>query len=288
MRKEEIATWDGGKSTWGGRVRVFGTVPVSLGAQEIASESDDSVPTSPVHDRYKSGEGYHAVPPPYTGTFMPPKPDLVFNDGPKASEIVTNVTSNFEDEYEIESVPKQKEPSFVLTTEHVKTSRASVKPVEHTKQAENLRTDNQKSKGHKNSWNRKACFVCKSLNHLIKDYDYYEKQMVQKFVWNNAMRVNHHNSARMSHPHSNRNVVPTIVLNKSGHVSLNVAIPVSTAVPQTTVKRPRPVKHVVHKAHSPIRRPINHIPTTKTSNFNQKVTIVKVNKVNAVQGTKRN
>nr|GEZ97019.1 hypothetical protein [Tanacetum cinerariifolium] len=36
MRKEEIASWDGGKSTWGGQVRVFGTVPVVLGAQEIA------------------------------------------------------------------------------------------------------------------------------------------------------------------------------------------------------------------------------------------------------------
>nr|GEV42861.1 hypothetical protein [Tanacetum cinerariifolium] len=38
MRKEEIASWDGGKSTWGGRVRVFGTVSVSLGAQEIVWE----------------------------------------------------------------------------------------------------------------------------------------------------------------------------------------------------------------------------------------------------------
>nr|GFD61816.1 hypothetical protein [Tanacetum cinerariifolium] len=36
MRKEEIASWDGSKSTWGGQVRVFGIVPVSLGAQEIA------------------------------------------------------------------------------------------------------------------------------------------------------------------------------------------------------------------------------------------------------------
>nr|GEU51811.1 ribonuclease H-like domain-containing protein [Tanacetum cinerariifolium] len=45
-----------------------------------SSESDDSVPTSLVHDRYKSGEGYHAIPPPYTGTFMPSKPDLVFYD----------------------------------------------------------------------------------------------------------------------------------------------------------------------------------------------------------------
>nr|GEV27241.1 hypothetical protein [Tanacetum cinerariifolium] len=36
-----------------------------------------SMSTSPVHDRYKSGEGYHAVPPPYTGTFMPPKPGFL-------------------------------------------------------------------------------------------------------------------------------------------------------------------------------------------------------------------
>nr|GEX66409.1 ribonuclease H-like domain-containing protein [Tanacetum cinerariifolium] len=95
------------------------------------------------------------------------------------------------------------------------------------------------------------------------DCDYYEKQMVQKPMWNNAMRVNHQNSVRMTHPHSNRNVVPTAVLT-------------------------RPVKHVVNKAHSPIRRPINHRPVTKNSNFNKKVTTVEVNKVNVVQGTKDN
>nr|GEW89948.1 ribonuclease H-like domain-containing protein [Tanacetum cinerariifolium] len=50
-----------------------------------------SMPTSPVHDRYKSGEGYHVVPPPYTGTFMPPKPDLVFHDAFTASETVLTV-----------------------------------------------------------------------------------------------------------------------------------------------------------------------------------------------------
>nr|GEZ05215.1 hypothetical protein [Tanacetum cinerariifolium] len=36
MRKEEIASWDGGRSTWGGRDRGFGTVSVVLGAQKIA------------------------------------------------------------------------------------------------------------------------------------------------------------------------------------------------------------------------------------------------------------
>nr|GEU38470.1 hypothetical protein [Tanacetum cinerariifolium] len=56
-----------------------------------SSESNESVPTSPVHDRYKSGERYHVVPPPSTGAFMPPKPDLVFHDAPTASETVPNV-----------------------------------------------------------------------------------------------------------------------------------------------------------------------------------------------------
>nr|GEV22357.1 hypothetical protein [Tanacetum cinerariifolium] len=32
-------------------------------------------------------DGYHVVPPPYTGTFMPPKPDLVSNTAPTAIEI---------------------------------------------------------------------------------------------------------------------------------------------------------------------------------------------------------
>nr|GEZ67301.1 hypothetical protein [Tanacetum cinerariifolium] len=57
----------------------------------ISSESDVNMPPSLVHDMYKSGEGYHAVPPPYTGTFMPSKPDLVFYDSPTANEIVSTV-----------------------------------------------------------------------------------------------------------------------------------------------------------------------------------------------------
>nr|GEU40546.1 hypothetical protein [Tanacetum cinerariifolium] len=36
IRKEEIASWDGGNSTWGGQVRVFGTVPVYVRVQERA------------------------------------------------------------------------------------------------------------------------------------------------------------------------------------------------------------------------------------------------------------
>nr|GEZ48599.1 ribonuclease H-like domain-containing protein [Tanacetum cinerariifolium]GFA74626.1 ribonuclease H-like domain-containing protein [Tanacetum cinerariifolium] len=235
-------------------------------------ESDVSVPTSLVHDRYKSGEGYHVVPPPYTGTFMPSKLDLVFLDAPTVSETVPTVlniepsttkptkvmsqsnrpsapiiedwVSDSEDESEGEPMPTQKAPSFVQTFEHVKTPRTPVKPVEHPKQAENLRKDIPKSRGHKHNWNRKACFVCKSVNHLIKDCDYYEKKMVQKHVWNHALRVNHQNSAWITHPYSYKHVVPTSVLTRSRLVPLNAARPVTTDVPQTTVQHQRPVTHI--------------------------------------------
>nr|GEX61018.1 ribonuclease H-like domain-containing protein [Tanacetum cinerariifolium] len=51
-------------------------------------ESDVSMSGSLIYDRYQSGIGYHAVPPPYTRTFMPPKPDLVFHDAPNVNEII--------------------------------------------------------------------------------------------------------------------------------------------------------------------------------------------------------
>nr|GFB30986.1 hypothetical protein [Tanacetum cinerariifolium] len=47
------------------------------------SESDcDRWPSSNQYDRFVLSCGYHAVPPPVTGTFMPPKPDLVFHTPP--------------------------------------------------------------------------------------------------------------------------------------------------------------------------------------------------------------
>nr|GEY36792.1 putative ribonuclease H-like domain-containing protein [Tanacetum cinerariifolium] len=53
----------------------------------FTSETDESFPAKPIYDRYQSGDGYHVVPPPYTGTFMPPKPDLVFHDAPNVNEL---------------------------------------------------------------------------------------------------------------------------------------------------------------------------------------------------------
>nr|GFC20229.1 hypothetical protein [Tanacetum cinerariifolium] len=105
-----------------------------------------------------TSEGYHAVPPPYTGNFMPPKPDLVLADEHVVSESVTSLPniaknkvktsettlknvstliikdwiSDSEDEDEIETESNQIKLSFakvkfVKPTEHVKSPRKSIK-----------------------------------------------------------------------------------------------------------------------------------------------------------------
>nr|GEX16680.1 retrovirus-related Pol polyprotein from transposon TNT 1-94 [Tanacetum cinerariifolium] len=177
---------------------LFIEVSGSESTQEIPSNdlkemSEEDVQNIPVYDRYQSGEGYHAIPPPYTRTFMPPKPDLVFHDAPNVNETIHNAfnvelsptkhdkdlshrpsapiiedwVSDSEDEFEAD--PSQNDPSFVQPTKQVKTHRPSVKPVEHSITPANYKTDIPKLKSHRNSRNRKACFVCRSLTYLIKD-----------------------------------------------------------------------------------------------------------------------
>nr|GEX34128.1 hypothetical protein [Tanacetum cinerariifolium] len=227
----------------------------------ISSDSDVSLPTSLVHYRYKSREGYHAVPPHYIGKFMPLKPDLFFHDAPTTNETIHTVLNvkpsttkpskdlsqsnrifspiikdwvfDSEDESDGGPMPTEKAPSFVQTSEHRKNPRLYVKPVKHLIPAENRKKNILKSRGHRHSWNRKAYFVCKSLTHLFKDYDYYKNKIFQKPVNNHEMRGNHHHYARMTHPHPYRHVVPTIVLTRSKLVPLTVARPVITVVPQT-------------------------------------------------------
>nr|GEW44651.1 hypothetical protein [Tanacetum cinerariifolium] len=43
-----------------------------------SSRSSNSSTKSEIMDKCKTGLGYNVVPPPYTGSFMPPKPDLVY------------------------------------------------------------------------------------------------------------------------------------------------------------------------------------------------------------------
>nr|GEV82771.1 putative ribonuclease H-like domain-containing protein [Tanacetum cinerariifolium] len=153
--------------------------------------SDESLPPSPIYDRYQSKYRYHAVPPPYTRTFIPPKPDLVFHNAPNVNETV-HTAFNAE-----------------LSLTKPNTDLSSVKPVETSILASNLMTAIPKSKSHGNNMNSKACFVCKSLTYLIKDCDYHEQNMAQTPARNHAPRGNHQKYARMTLSNPQRHVVPT-------------------------------------------------------------------------------
>nr|GEY61623.1 hypothetical protein [Tanacetum cinerariifolium] len=259
--------------------------------------NDKSLPPSPIYDEYQSGNGYHVVPPPYIGTFMLPKPDLVFNNAPNDVEtdhpafnvklsptkpdanlshtrrpsipIIEDLVSDSDDESKTKT---QNVPSFVQPTEQVK---SPIHFVQHVKTSIPPKTAIPKPTSNGKCRNRKACFMCKSLDHLIKDCDYHEKKMAQPTARTHAQRGNHKHYARMSLPNPQRHVVPTAVLTQSKLIPLNIVRPVSTVVPKISVTRPRQAKNIVTKTNSPPRRHINRSPSPKASNSPPRVTTVK-------------
>nr|GEW96010.1 putative ribonuclease H-like domain-containing protein [Tanacetum cinerariifolium] len=73
--------------------------------------------------------------------------------------------------------------------------------------------------------NRKACFVYKSLDHLIKYYDYHDLKMAPTPPRNHASKETHQHYARMSLSNPQRYVVPTTVLTQSKLVPINAIRP---------------------------------------------------------------
>nr|GFB69264.1 hypothetical protein [Tanacetum cinerariifolium] len=138
--------------------------------------------------------------------------------------IVEDWVSDFEDESKTKAL--QIVPSFVQSSEQVKSPRHSVQHVETSIPAATPKPASQKSASSGKRRNRKACFVCK-------------------------------------------------ILTQSKSVSITAVRPVSAAVPQIKVTRPRHVKPIVTKTNSPIRWHITRSPSQKTSNSSPRVTAVK-------------
>nr|GFB90536.1 hypothetical protein [Tanacetum cinerariifolium] len=212
---------------------------------------------------------------------MPHKPDLVFNTAPipvetnhlafnvqlsptkpeqalsytsrPSAPIIEDWVSNFEEESEPKD-SQQSVPSFAQSSEHVKTPRHSV--------------------------NRKACFVCKSVDHLIKDCDFHAKKMAKPAQRNYANRGYHKQYAPKPLKHS----VPTAVLTQSKPVSNTVVRPVSAVLPYILVTCLRHANQVVTKSKSPIRRKLTCHPSSRTNISPPRVNDVQVPVVSATQG----
>ncbi|GJW47036.1 ribonuclease H-like domain-containing protein [Tanacetum coccineum] len=253
-------------------------------------------------------EGFHAVPPPHTGNYMPSRPDLSF-DGlddsvykTKVSETETSISKTSKD---IVEKPKTVRPSAPIIEDWDTDSdndsvfrpksdqtKPKLTKINFVKSNENVKFVNKENKHrqvgyprksqspneNRRKWNgmmtqklgngfefiKKACFVCGSFNHLIKDYDFHDKKMVEKPVLNNKGRVTV-NTAKQSSPRA--------------ATSISTARPVNNAAPKSKVNDALPKTYSYFKDHSLVRRDFNQKSAAKTNNLNEKVKTVRVDNV---------
>ncbi|GJV81904.1 putative ribonuclease H-like domain-containing protein [Tanacetum coccineum] len=268
--------------------------------QSKTSESDTQTSNYDSCESNSSAETLESVPEPVVVEPKVVSQPKVWSDAP----IIEEYESDSDDEYVIQPSKEQEKPSFafVNTVKHVKTPRETVKE---------QNTYSPSPKANKRDWNglmskrlglgygftKKACFVCGSFSHLIRDCDFHEKRMAKQVelnkkkgkgtgqgenrpVWNNVQRLNHQNK-----------FVPTAVLTRTGRIPVNTARQnlssqaatrkVNTARPIVNKIRPR---NNFYKSHSPIRRPFNRTTTPRTKFSNQKVNTAEVKAVSAVGG----
>ncbi|GKB45273.1 ribonuclease H-like domain-containing protein [Tanacetum coccineum] len=98
------------------------------------------VDDSPVNDRFKTGEGFHAVPPPYTGNYMPSRPDLSFAGLDDSIYMTKDTDSVFRPKSD-QTKPKFTKINFVKSDENVKSvnKENTHKQVEYPKKSQSPR-----------------------------------------------------------------------------------------------------------------------------------------------------
>nr|GEW59559.1 hypothetical protein [Tanacetum cinerariifolium] len=223
---------------------------------EFNNRSSDEE-NSLANDRFKKGEGYHAVPSPLTRNYMPPKFDLSFaglDDSIykfKISETVTSLTKDKKDAPETSTTcvenPKEDSMSHLIkdcTFHEDKMAKKSVLP-----------NNMGKGTGHNKG----------------------------RLVWNNVQRINHQNK-----------FAPTALFTRSGRIPVSTArlkVTTSTSAPKL-VNTARPKQSVkilksrstFHKSHSPIRRSFYNAIAHSRRNSTERVNTAGSKAVSAVKG----
>ncbi|GKE46731.1 hypothetical protein Tco_1477989, partial [Tanacetum coccineum] len=147
---------------------------ISMNVFEVRSSDEEIIPAN---DRFSKADGYHVVPLPKTGNFLTPRADISFTGLDEyairkkiieskttepqddTSESKTSVTIDDEDDVsEVNTVNPVK-------TNEIQTVKTQVDKIGLISQKEGI--------GFKKI---KACFVCKSTDHLINDCDFYAKK----------------------------------------------------------------------------------------------------------------
>nr|GFA40675.1 hypothetical protein [Tanacetum cinerariifolium] len=188
------------------------------------SESDcDSWPPRNLYDRFVPSGGYHVVPPPIS----PTKPEQDLSSRPSTPIIEDWVFDSEEDD--MPQVSKDV-PSSAQSSELVKSSRHSGSlfqdPIPVAPPVP-LRS-NPHSKGSRRT--KKACFVCKSKDHLMKDCDFHARKLAHRPY---ASKDIHKQYAPVNHSKFPLHKLPTATPSQSQSV---LTTAVRTGNPQQALK----------------------------------------------------
>nr|GEZ93855.1 ribonuclease H-like domain-containing protein [Tanacetum cinerariifolium] len=157
------------------KVQLRDTALVTLRQKlEKAKKERDNLKLNSLYDMFQPSGRYHVVPPLITKTFMPPKPDLVFNTAPTAIE-----TGHHAFNVQLSPTKPEQDLSHITRPSPIETFILAATPAPASPKS----TSSGKRR------NKKTCFVCKSVDHLIKDCDYHAKKMAQPTQRNYAHRV---------------------------------------------------------------------------------------------------
>ncbi|GKF45385.1 hypothetical protein Tco_0131937, partial [Tanacetum coccineum] len=201
----------------------------------------------------------------------------VWSDAP----IIEEYESDSDDENVTVQTKRLDTPSFA--NKQVKTPRENVK---------NQSTHSQKPKVNNKElgqrFTERACFVCGSFSHLIRDCDYHVKlanvQRVNKqnqFVPLAVQTRTGHNPVNTAKASSTNNVSTARQNVNKQTVHTSIALKVNTVKPIANGVRPA---NVFHKTHSPSSRPFKRTTVLRTNFSNQKGYTAKVKEVSTVGG----
>nr|GFC12786.1 hypothetical protein [Tanacetum cinerariifolium] len=218
-------------------------------------------PPSNLYDRFVPSGGYHVVPPPVSGTFMPPKPDLVFYTPPfdENEHLAFNVQL-------ILTKPEQdlsSRPSAPIIEDWVSDSEEDDMP-QVTKDVPSFAQSPELVKSPRHSG------LLSPPPIKLAQRSYASKDIQKQY-------------ALMNHSKFPLHKVSAAASSKSQPVLTTAARTVSAVKPKFSKTRPNIASYVVSKSKSPLRRPFTRYPSSKPSTSPPRVTAAKPSVVSAAQ-----
>nr|GEU35676.1 hypothetical protein [Tanacetum cinerariifolium] len=185
------------------------------------SDEENSI----ANDQFKKGKGYHTVPPPLTGIYMPPKRDLSFAGLDdfiykfKISETVTSLTKDVKDAPDTST-------AFVEKPKEVRISARLIQDWD---------TDNDND----------SVFRPK---HILAKIDFVKASEESKPVWNNVQRISHQNKFAPTALFIRSGRIPVTAAKPKVAASTSAAKPVNTAGPKQSVNFSKSIRNKAYLA----------------------------------------